>query len=118
MFKGRKGGELVDKGSYWNFSTGERVIVDESQVLPGNAESVYYKFRPIFMLLIAPVLGLAYAMFLPFIGIAMTASLLVKKTAEVVGGGLSRAAVFGWRPSEAYLAGKNKKDKNKVKDNE
>ncbi|MEW6108299.1 MAG: hypothetical protein AB1632_03885, partial [Nitrospirota bacterium] len=51
--------------------------------------------------------------FLPFIGIAMLIKVVVQK---VAGGAFSTArstASFGWRPSEAYLAGKKKKEKGK-----
>jgi hypothetical protein len=48
------------------------------------------------------VLGLVYAIFLPFIGIAMTIALLARKAAE----GGAHAASFSWRPVEAYLAGR------------
>jgi hypothetical protein len=57
------------------------------------------------------VLGLLYAAFLPFIGIAM----LVKLVAQKAGGGVMEmvhgSASFGWRPSESYLSGKKKEAK-------
>jgi len=60
-----------------------------------------------------PVLGLMYAAFLPFIGIAM----LVKLVAQKAGGGVMElahgGASFGWRPSESYLTGRKKKETKK-----
>jgi hypothetical protein len=100
------GGETVGKGNYWNFSTGERVRIEGRGVLPGGPSQTYYKFPPAVILAAGPVLGLAYAVFLPFIGIAMLFAVLSKK---VFGGALRTAwkgATFGWKPSEAYLAGK------------
>ncbi len=113
------GGETVGKGTYWNFSTGERVNIEESGVLPGDASQAYYKFRPVAILLAGPILGLAYAVFLPFIGIAMFVTVLSRK---VFGGALHTAqkgASFSWKPSEAYLAGKRgraKKTEEKTED--
>ncbi len=31
------GGETVGKGNYWNFSTGERVQIEDRGVLPGDS---------------------------------------------------------------------------------
>jgi len=58
---------------------------------------------------LGPILGLAYVVLMPIMGIVTALSLLVQKT---LGGvfGLSKYIVsFGWRPAESYLGGKNKK---------
>ncbi len=55
-----------------------------------------------------PVIGLLYAVFLPFIGIAVLAKLGVQKVLAPVA--VPAYATFGWRPSESYLAGKKKKE--------
>ena len=60
-------------------------------------------------LFLAPIMGLAFAIFLPAIAIIMTIGIIGMKIGSIVYGGVERAAVFGWRPSEAYLAGKSKK---------
>ncbi|MEW6409820.1 MAG: hypothetical protein AB1488_06875 [Nitrospirota bacterium] len=103
------GGDKVKKGTYWNAYTGERVDVSNEAVLPGNGKTRYYKLPATGMLFLGPFLGLVYAAFLPFIGIAM----LVKLIADKVLGGILDAAAstisFGWRPVEAYLAGKKKR---------
>jgi hypothetical protein len=59
-------------------------------------------------LLAAPIIGLIYVVFLPFIGIAALAAVAGR---EVLGGVASvagKTVSFGWRPVEAYLAGKKK----------
>lgn len=105
------GGERVGKGTYWNLSNGERVDIQEEGTLPGNGKKRYYRMPAAAIIVAAPVLGLLYAAFLPFIGIAM----LVKVVGQKVGGGVMEAvqgsATFGWRPSESYLAGRKKKGK-------
>ena len=75
-------------------------------VLGGDGSQTYYRLSPATILLAGPIIGLAYAAFLPFIGIAMIGELLLKK---VFGGMLQTArkgAAFSWQPSESYLSGK------------
>ena len=110
MFKAiYKAGERAKGGNYWNFSNGERVSLDSEGVLPGGSKTTYLKAHPVVILAAGPILGLLYAAFLPFIGIAM---LLKVAASKVFGSALERFAAvtsFNWRPSEAYLAGKHTK---------
>lgn len=110
------GGQVVGGGSYWNFTTGERVQIRDSATLPGDAEATYYRLPPIAMLLVAPMLGLLYALFLPFIGIAMLVTLVGRKLFGGLLDGLWKTAAFGWRPSEAYLLGRKKGRRTKNDD--
>ncbi|MDA8079321.1 MAG: hypothetical protein M0Z79_10340 [Nitrospiraceae bacterium] len=98
----------VGKGTYWNFSTGERVDISSEGVLPGNTGTTYYKLPAAGIVVLGPILGLLYAAFLPFIGIAMLLKLVLRKIASAVMAPAQRSASFGWRPSESYLAGKKK----------
>ncbi len=104
-----KGGQTVGAGTYWNMANGERTDLDREGVLPGEGKTIYIKAPGAVMLLAGPVLGLAFAVFLPFIGIAMTLSLAIRKVVGVVTSVAARSVTFGWRPIEAYLAGKRKK---------
>jgi len=108
------GGEMVGKGTYWNLGNGERVDIAEEGTLPGGRDRSFYKMPPAAVIVAAPVIGLLYAAFLPFIGIAMLAKLVAQK----LGGGVLEtvpvSASFGWRPSESYLSGR----KNRAKKNE
>ena len=105
------GGEIVEKGTYWNLSNGERIDVAEQGILPGGRDRNFYRMPAAAVLAAAPVLGLLYAAFLPFIGIAMLAKLVAQK----IGGGVLEtvpgSASFGWRPSESYLAGRKHRAK-------
>ena len=110
-----RGGNKVGKGTYWNFNTGERIDISQEGVLPGDSRTTYFRLPATGILLMGPILGLLYAAFLPFIGIAMLVKVVMQK---VAGGAFSSArttASFGWRPSESYLAGK-KKGKEKTED--
>jgi len=69
--------------------------------------------KEIAALLLGPLMGLVYFITLPFIAIATVVALVGKK---VVTGTMEVArnlASFGWRPTEAYLAGKKKKKRDK-----
>jgi hypothetical protein len=108
------GGEMVGKGTYWNLGNGERIDIAAEGTLPGGGDRHFYKMPAAAVIVAAPVLGLMYAAFLPFIGIAM----LVKLVAQKIGGGVMEtvqgSASFGWRPSESYLSGR----KNRAKKDE
>lgn len=69
----------------------------------------FLKEHPVLALASAPLVGLVFAVFLPFIGIAMT----VKFVGEKLYGVASKLAVqsysMGWKPLEAYFIGKKKK---------
>ena len=101
-----KGGEKVSKGNYWNYENGERVSMDGEGRLPGDGSATYYKANPVIILAAGPVLGLLYAAFLPFIGIAIVTKLVFTKMFARGVGEVSRVSTFNWRPTEAYLAGK------------
>ncbi|HEX8949109.1 MAG TPA: hypothetical protein VF790_09120 [Dissulfurispiraceae bacterium] len=110
------GGQRVSKGTYWNLSTGQRINVTGEEVLPGDRTTTYYRMPSAGVLVLAPFIGLAYAVFLPFIGIAMMVKLVVQR---MFGGAVKTAgssASFGWRPQESYLSGKKKGSKEDGKD--
>ncbi len=108
------GGDRVGKGTYWNLGNGERIDIKDEGTLPGEARKTYYKMPAAAIIVVAPVLGLVYAAFLPFIGIAM----FVKLVAQKIGGGAMEtvrgSASFGFRPSESYLSGKKKAKKDEA----
>ena len=113
-----KGGHKAGKGTYWDTSTGRRLDIEREEVLPGDNKTVYAKVPSVAVILAGPILGLLFAVFLPFIAIAMAVTLIGKK---VVGGMVSmttKSASFGWRPIEAYLAGKKKKAEARRKNTE
>jgi hypothetical protein len=111
-----KAGTKVGKGTYWNFSNGERIDISTEGILPGGKDTVYYRLPATGILVLGPVLGLVYAAFLPFIGIAMLVKVILRKVATAVTAPTQRAASFGWRPSESYLAGKKRGSETAKKD--
>ena len=109
------GGHTVKAGTYWNMTNGSRVQMDQEGVLPGSGQTRYIKAPVAVMLMAAPVIGLVFAVFLPFIGIVMTLSLIGKKLVDGVASAAAGSMSFGWRPIEAYLAGKKRKNEARAK---
>jgi hypothetical protein len=68
------GGDTVKAGFYWNRGKlGAEVIAAQGGTLPGGTDLVYTRIPWPALLVIAPVMGGAFAMFLPFLGLAMLA---------------------------------------------
>ena len=106
-----KGGQKVGKGTYWNLSNGTRVDISGEGILPGNGRASYTRFPPGIVLLAGPVIGLIYVIALPFIAVGTVLALVGKKVLSSMFNALGNLVSFGWRPSEAHLAGKRKKHK-------
>jgi len=108
-----KGGQMVDKGTYWDLRNGSRIDIQEQGVLPGSEETTYFKIASFVMLMVGPIIGLLYIILLPFIGIATVAALAGKTLFRGVNSLAAKSVSFGWRPTNAYLSGKNKKKAEK-----
>jgi hypothetical protein len=67
-----KGGETVRAGFYWNQGRwAAEVVPAAGGTLPGAGDAAYRRIAWPALLVIAPVTGGAFAMFLPFIGLAL-----------------------------------------------
>ena len=53
-------------------------------ILPGDASVTYFKFHPAMLLIVGPLLGLAYVIFLPVIAVAMVVNLLAAALAGIL----------------------------------
>jgi hypothetical protein len=62
-------------------------------------------------LLMGPILGLAYVVYLPCIAIVTTVIVLGRKVLGEALSVLRSSASFGWNPSEAYISGKRKRSR-------
>lgn len=103
------GGETVGAGFYmdvadWNIET----CSGAGGVLPGDATKTYRKVPTVVLLVAAPLLGAAFAMFLPFIGLALVAQYFAKQ-AWTFAREMGHAALVAMSPrmaaGEAYLTG-------------
>ncbi len=93
----RKGGERVNKGTYWNTSNGERVRMDGPGVLPGDASQAYLRFHPLALLVLGPILGLVYAIFMPLTAIVMVFWVLGGKILGAFAPSVMRFLGLEWR---------------------
>jgi len=72
-----KGGDTVKAGFYWNPKEWEATIVPrEGGPLPGSEGVRYYRTPLLALLILAPTMGAVFAIFLPFIGLAMLGAFL------------------------------------------
>lgn len=66
------GGTTVKGGFYWNRGTWHLENVEgKTGMLPGNGETRYVWVPTLLMLLLAPVMGGLFVVFLPFVGFAL-----------------------------------------------
>ena len=101
------GGSKVGPGVYFNAKQLTFTSMAEDGVLPGTAADEYRAVPVIVLFVVGPVLGLIYAIFLPFIGLAMIGWVLMQKLAPMVAGataGAARALRPAWQPGMAFLA--------------
>jgi hypothetical protein len=110
-----KGEQQAVTGTYWDISTGDRISIKDQETLPGDYSKTYIKASSAVVLLFGPVVGLSFAIFLPFIGIAMAVSFVGKKivsagktAAQRVANSAVKNIFFAWKPLQAYLAGRQK----------
>lgn len=117
MMNTRIGGTAAKTGFYWNLGKWEMTMVPrQGGILPGGAGDRYLKTPVVALLVLAPLMGAVYAMFLPFIGFAMLFAFLGKKALAIGrSGAVGVAATMtpSWRPGEAYLAEKKKDETDK-----
>jgi len=109
-----KGGNTVGEGTYWDLANGRRIDVVSTDVLAGNGTATYVRMPAAVVLLSGPVIGLLYAILMPFIGIAAVVTLAARKVLEGPYHLVAKSVSFGWQPRSAYLAGKkHKKEEGK-----
>ena len=79
------GGQTVKGGFYWNLEKWEIVIIENGRgVLPGVEAYRYIKLPTLLFVCCAPLMGLLYVVFLPFIGLAMALGLAGRKIAHLL----------------------------------
>ena len=114
-----QGGDRAKAGFYLNTESWEVTTLSGKGggTLPGGRNAQFLRVPTVGLLVFAPLMGAAYAMFLPFIGIALTAQWATKKA--VAGVRQATQSVMGtmspaWRPGEAYFTGSPDKDAKKA----
>ncbi len=103
-------GSMVKGGFYFNRDKLDLVAVSGKEgALPGADGQRYLRIPALAVVLLAPVLGGLFVVFMPFIGFALVLQHLGRMSLSGVKRA-SRALLFivtpTWRPGEAYFAGK------------
>jgi hypothetical protein len=102
-----RGTEMVEPGLYLNLRQLSFKSLDEEGCLPGKVDEIYRRVPTLALLLVGPLMGLAFVVFLPLIAFVMVGWLLAVKTVHLAGDA-TRTAVRvlrpGWEPSLAFLS--------------
>ncbi len=109
------GGTAVRSGYYWNPKAWSVTPVErDGGVLPGARDAHYVRVSVWAVLLLLPVLGGLFVVFLPFIGFALTfyaaarpVTRMFRRHAE----GLAATVTPGWQPGEAHFTGKRTEER-------
>ena len=103
-------GTMVKGGFYFNRDKLDLIAVSGKEgMLPGADGQRYWRVPVLAVILLAPVLGGLFVMFMPFIGFALVfqhLGRLMVSGAKRAGRGLLFVVTPTWRPGEAYFAGK------------
>jgi hypothetical protein len=117
-----KGGTNAGKGLYWDPMEGQRVDLQNGDILPGDHGNIFLKVSPAALLIITPLFGMMYVMFLPLFGIGVFIVswlvIIISSLARLALTGIqvcnrlaARSVFFNWRPSDAYFSGLRKKQR-------
>lgn len=77
-------GEAVVEGIYWNTNTWEFIENPEGGLLPKEDGVAYYRVPRAVVLLVGPLLGLVYVLFLPFAALPLAAYAGLRAAARAV----------------------------------
>jgi len=115
----RTGGTNVRTGFYWNLGKWEMATVPrQGGLLPGGADDQYIKIPMLALLVLAPMMGGLYVMFLPFVGFVLVFAYAGRKGGAALRTGFMEVATSvapRWQPGAAYLAGKRRAKKEEPK---
>ncbi|MGE5445918.1 MAG: hypothetical protein ACM3SR_15225 [Ignavibacteriales bacterium] len=101
------GGEVVKRGTYLSLKRKDLVTIEEEgELLLCEGNDSYIKIQPLVMIVVGPLMGLIYVIFLPFLSFAMIFWVVVNKAwlgARRFGEGLLEVAASNRRPNVAYF---------------
>jgi hypothetical protein len=104
------GGSSVPGGYYWNPGAWSVTTVEkDGGRLPGPSSDRFLRIHWLAGLLLAPLLGGLFVVFLPFIGFAIFFQWAFRKvtgTARQGARDLAATVTPGWRPGEAHMTGR------------
>lgn len=102
-----RGTQKVEPGIYFNLREVSFKSMDETGTLPGTEQDAWRRVHPVALLVVGPLMGLAYAIFLPLIGFAMVGGALLRKLGELGVDALEATARVlrpAWQPARAFFS--------------
>ena len=107
-----EGGTKVNYGFYWSAKAWEMAMIPaEGGLLPGGSDRHYTRIPTFLFLLMAPLMGACYVVFLPFAGFALVAGHALRAVKTLATDAFMQIAVAvspQWAPGEAYLANRKR----------
>jgi hypothetical protein len=107
-------GSHAKPGYYLNLSSWSiHGVAEEGERLPGEPGQSWVAIPTTAALMLAPILGLAFVVFLPFIGFVLVAQAALRPALKAFrheAGELAATMSPGWRPGEAHLTGKREEE--------
>lgn len=114
----RNGGSTVNFGFYWSMQAWDMAMIPaEGGILPGDAGRSYMRIPTFLFLVLAPLMGALYVMFLPFVGFALLFNHLLRGAKTLATDAFMNIAVAvspSWAPGEAYLAARKREKADKA----
>ena len=111
------GNEKVRPGIYFNLRQLSFTSMEDDGRLPGTSEDVYRSVPAIALLVVGPLVGLAYVIFLPLIGFLMLGRIVLGKLLAVTGeamAALGRVLQPAWQPARAFLSRRRRSPRRKA----
>jgi hypothetical protein len=106
------GGTKVNYGFYWSAKAWDMAMVPaEGGLLPGGTDRAYTRIPTFLFLLMAPIMGALYVVFLPFAGFALVFGHALRALKTLALDAAMHVAVAvspRWAPGEAYLANRKR----------
>jgi hypothetical protein len=106
----REAGSAAQAGYWFNLASWEvHPVPADGERLPGEAGQQWIAIPTVAAVMLAPILGLTFLMFLPLIGFYLTIEAALRPLLRVVRHQAEELAVTmspGWQPGEAHLTGK------------
>ncbi len=116
------GNQKVEPGIYFCAKELSFKSMDDNGHLPGGPERTYWRVPALALLAAAPMLGLAYVIFLPLVGFVMLGAVALQKVGSLVRElGVWSATLLrpAWQPARAFLSrGKARKEREKAEKHE
>lgn len=110
----RNAGSEANPGYYFNLSSWSiHGVAAAGERLPGEPGQTWLAVPTIVALMLTPILGLAFVVFLPFIGFYLVLQAALRPVLKVFrheAGELAATLSPGWQPGEAHLTGKREEE--------